>query len=211
MTKFFKEIIEPEFELITKFKIGDNGSMHPDGKINEEYVGPGAASEYPNLNDEDFSGNDHKGYVYAFVFNQKIYKIGETISYLLCWQGGNTVRGNGGIVNMGPKRILIGQGSKPMPSRPNAFDTRNRIGAYFQEGLADSTEKRANQYLREHIMKGNVTLWAKKIEPVFKEEFIAGENQLIKYLDTPVIEKFYLAKYQEMNDGLLPIGNVTKS
>jgi len=211
MTNFFKEIIKPEFELITKFKIGDNGSMHPDGKVNEEYVGSGAASQYPNRNNENFKGIEHKGYVYVFVVEEEAYKIGETSQSLFCWQGGNTVHPSGrGIINRGPKRILIGKGRKPYPSCPNSFDTTNRIGAYLQE-TSGKTEWRANQDLREHIVKGNVTLWAKKIEPVFKEEFIAGENRLIKYLDTPVIEKYYLTKYMEMNDGLLPWGNVQKS
>jgi len=214
MSKFYKEILKKEFELVVPNFIWKNGAMYPDG-VNEDFVGSGNASLFPEINTEDFSGTTHKSFVYAFIFeNNKIYKIGQTEKNLLTWAGGKIRRKDWGgkIYNYGPKKLLASKGIAPTKTRPNIFDTTNRIGAYFQETPSSGpcTEERSNEFLREYIEKETVSLWAIKAPMQNVVQIVGGEEVVISLSNSKLLEGVYLDKYKEMNDGELPPGNPTR-
>ena len=62
MTKFFDEVVKTDMiEVVPNFIIGDNDNMYPEEQ-NEDFVAPGFAIQFPEINDEDFSGTDHESY-----------------------------------------------------------------------------------------------------------------------------------------------------
>ena len=214
MTKFFDEVVKTDMiEVVPNFIIGDNDNMYPEEQ-NEDFVAPGFAIQFPEINDEDFSGTDHESYLYVIMDGQRVYKIGQTEKALLRWTGGFGFVGRRDYIRIkdyGPKRIMANGGRHESKSRPNAFDTTNRIGAYFSPGTSAITENKCNEELRESIMKDEVSLWAIKSPVLTHKITIAGKTREISYGCSKEMEGSYLDIYKEMNQGELPPGNPMRS